>query len=212
PDLAGVDGRPAVLPEDAARGRLSVVLDRVVVGADTRRRITDSIETALAEGGGAAEIDVLGARVIAVSREFRCPHCTSTLARPRPLLFSFNHPVGACPECKGFGNILRYDEALVVPDRSRTLADGAVEPWSHPSSRWYQKQLMKAAKKRGLDTARPYDELSAEDRAWIYDGGDGFTGIQGFFEEVESYRYKLHVRVFLSRYRSPVPCPRCGGA
>ena len=69
--------------------------------------------------------------------------------RPQPLLFSFNHPLGACPECKGFGNILRYDENLVVPDPARSLADGAVEPWTHPSGRWYQKQLMKAAKKRG---------------------------------------------------------------
>ena len=66
------------------------------------------------------------------------------------MLFSFNHPLGACPECKGFGNVLRYDEALVVPDPTRSLAGGAVEPWSHPSGRWYQKQLLKAAKKRGV--------------------------------------------------------------
>src|SRR5262249_32018349 len=89
---------------------------------------------------------------------------------------------------------------------------GAVEPWSHPSGRWYQRQLMKAAKKRGVDTSQPYAELPAEDRAWLYDGGSSFTGIQGFFEEVESYRYKLHVRVFLSRYRSQSPCPRCAGS
>ena len=128
-----------------------------------------------------------------------------------PLLFSFNHPLGACPECKGFGNVLRYDEARVVPDPTQSLADGAVEPWSHPSGRWYQKQLLKAAKKRGVDVSRPYAELSAEDRQWVYEGGGGLTGIRGFFEEVESYRYKLHVRVFLSRYRSQSPCPRCEG-
>ena len=98
------------------------------------------------------------------------------------------------------------------PTRRRSLADGAVQPWSHPSGKWYQKQLLKAAKKRGVDTTRPYAELSPEDRKWIYDGEDGFSGIQGFFEEVEGYRYKLHVRVFLSRYRSPAPCPRCQGA
>jgi excinuclease ABC subunit A len=211
-ELAAADGRPAALPADLDLKHLRVVLDRVVIGADGRRRIIDSLETALAEGEGTAEVDVLGTTVIAVSREFRCPQCQCPLTRPRPLLFSFNHPVGACPECKGFGNILRYDEGLVVPDRSRSLADGAVEPWSHPSSRWYQKQLMKAAKKRGLDTTVPYGELPAEDRQWIYDGGDSFTGIQGFFEEVESYRYKLHVRVFLSRYRSPFSCPLCQGA
>ena len=211
-DLADASGRPATVPPDLLGRTLSVVLDRVVITADARRRITDSIETALAEGQGQAHVDLVGGSVIAVSREFRCPQCGVALTRPRPLLFSFNHPLGACPECKGFGNILRYDETLVVPDQTRSLAEGAVQPWSHPSGRWYQKQLLKAAKKRGVDPTRPYKELSPEDRKWIYDGGDGFTGIQGFFEEVESYRYKLHVRVLLSRYRSPSPCPRCHGA
>jgi len=99
-----------------------------------------------------------------------------------------------------------------VPDPSRSLSEGAVAPWSHPSGRRHQKQLLKAAKKRGVDLARPYALLSQKDRDWIYQGGDDFPGIQGFFEEVESYRYKLHVRVFLSRYRSQSPCPRCAGA
>jgi excinuclease ABC subunit A len=211
-DLAEVAGPGATLPADAATAPLSVVLDRVVIGAESRRRITDSLETALGEGQGRAEVDVLGAPSIALNREFRCPRCDVALARPRPLLFSFNHPLGACPECKGFGNILRYDEALVVPDPTRSLAGGAVEPWSHPSGRRHQKHLMKVARKRGIDTERPYADLSPEDRRFIYDGGDGFGGIQGFFEDIESYRYKLHVRVFLSRYRSPSPCPRCDGA
>ena len=188
-----------------------MVLDRVVIGPEARRRLTDSLEAALAEGQGAAAVEIVGGPVIGASREFRCPACGVALTRPRPLLFSFNHPLGACPECKGFGNILRYDEALVVPDRSRSLADGAVEPWSHPSGKRHQKRLLQAAKKRGVDTARPYAELPDEDRQWVYDGGDGFSGIQGFFEHVEEYRYKLHVRVFLSRYRSPFPCPRCEG-
>ena len=199
--LPPLDGQP-----------LQVVLDRVTLSPEGRRRITESIETALVEGDGRATVDVVGHAAVSVSREFRCPRCDVALARPQPVLFSFNHPLGACPECKGFGNILRYDETLVVPDSSRSLGEGAVEPWSHPSGRWYQKQLIKAAKKRGVDVTRPYAELDEKDRAWIYEGGDGLTGIQGFFEEVESYRYKLHVRVFLSRYRSQWPCPRCGGA
>jgi excinuclease ABC subunit A len=211
-ELADAAGRPAAMPADVPGQKLHVVLDRVVIGPDARRRITDSIETALAEGQGQARVDLAGGIVIGVSREFRCPECGVTQSRPRPLLFSYNHPLGACPECKGFGNILRYDETLVVPDPTRSLAEGAVQPWSHPSGRWYQKQLLKAARKRGVDATRPYRELSSEDRQWIYEGGDGFTGIQGFFEDVESYRYKLHVRVLLSRYRRPFPCPRCHGA
>jgi len=210
-DLADASGRPTALPRAGDGERWSVVLDRVVVGAEARRRLTDSLETALAEGGGTASVDIADGAMIAVSREFRCPTCGVALTRPRPLLFSFNHPLGACAECKGFGNILRYDEALVVPDPSRTLADGAVEPWSHPSGRRHQKRLLQAAKARGVDTSTPYQELAAEDRKWVYEGGGGFGGIQGFFEDVESYRYKLHVRVFLSRYRSPFSCPRCAG-
>ena len=211
-ELADAAGRPAALPPVQPGQRILVVLDRVALGADARHRVTESLESALAEGEGRAEVDVLGRAVVGISRELRCPRCETPIARPQPLLFSFNHPLGACPECKGFGNILRYDETLVVPDRSLSLAEGAVAPWSHPSGQRYQRQLLKAARTRGVDVSRPYAELPAEDRAWVYSGARGFTGIQGFFEDVESYRYKLHVRVFLSRYRSQSECPRCAGA
>ena len=109
------------------------MLDRVTLGRESRRRVAESLDAALAEGEGRAEVDVLGRAVISVSREYRCPSCETPLARPQPLLFSFNHPVGACPECKGFGNILRYDERLVVPDPPGASPTGAVEPWTHPS-------------------------------------------------------------------------------
>src|SRR5262247_3967199 len=182
-DLADAQSPAASIP--LLEGQLlQVVLDRVVLSSDGRRRITESLETALVEGEGRATVEVVGQRVVSVSREFRCPSCDVSLARPQPVLFSFNHPLGACPECKGFGNILRYDETLVVPDPTRTLAAGAVEPWSHPSGRRHQKRLLQAATKRGIDTDRPYAELPEEDRRWIYEGGGGFPGIQGFFEEV----------------------------
>jgi excinuclease ABC subunit A len=122
-DLADAGGQPAALPAPGDGEPLSVVLDRVVIGPEARRRLTDSLEAALAEGQGTAAVEIVGGPVIGASREFRCPACGVALTRPRPLLFSFNHPLGACPECKGFGNILRYDEALVVPDRSRSLAE-----------------------------------------------------------------------------------------
>src|SRR5712691_6848568 len=208
-DLAQAQGEAT----PALDGQLvQVVLDRVVVGPEARRRLTESLETALAEGNGRAVVDVVGHGPVTVSREFRCPRCEVALARPQPLLFSFNHPLGACPECKRFGNILRYDEALVVPDRSKSLAEGAVEPWTHPSGKWYQRQLMKAARRHKVDTGTPWERLPGAARALVYEGDASFAGIQGFFEEVESYRYKLHVRVFLSRYRSQSPCPTCHGA
>jgi len=200
-------------PANLAEHRtISVVLDRVVLESAHRTRIAESVEAALREGGGQVAVEVLGGPTRVFAEDFRCSGCGAALERPQPLLFSFNHPLGACPECKGFGNILRYDEARVVPDRSKSLAEGAVEPWTHPSGKWYQRELMKAARRHKLDTGTPWERLPGAARALVYEGDASFAGINGFFEEVESYRYKLHVRVFLSRYRSQSPCPTCHGA
>ena len=200
-------------PANLAEHRtISVVLDRVVLESAHRTRIAESVEAALREGGGQVAVEVLGGPTRVFAEDFRCSGCGAALERPQPLLFSFNHPLGACPECKGFGNILRYDEARVVPDRSKSLAEGAVEPWTHPSGKWYQRQLMKAARRHKVDTGTPWERLPGAARALVYEGDASFAGIKGFFEEVESYRYKLHVRVFLSRYRSQSPCPTCHGA
>jgi excinuclease ABC subunit A len=196
---------------DGAR-ELVVILDRLVLDAAQRARLTESVEISLREGSGRVDVDVLGHGVLTFAEALRCPQCSASLERPQPLLFSFNHPLGACPECRGFGNILKYDEGLVVPDPTRTLAEGAVEPWKYPSGRWYQRQLVKAARRHGIDTAKPYAELTEAERQVVYTGDGDFPGVQGFFEEVESYRYKLHVRVFLSRYRSQSRCPACQGA
>jgi excinuclease ABC subunit A len=195
---------------------VEVVLDRLVVRPDSRTRLAGSFEQAFREGAGRAVVEILRdgrpSEVRRYGEQFGCHACGTALERPQPLLFSFNHPLGACPECKGFGNLLRYDEARVVPDTGTSLAGGAVEPWRHPSGEWYQKELLRVARRRKVDVHRPYAELPEAVRRWIYEGDDDFCGIRGFFEEVEGYRYKLHVRVFLSRYRSQVPCPTCGGA
>jgi excinuclease ABC subunit A len=196
---------------------IQVVLDRVVVDPARRARLVESLEVGLTEGGGQVDVICLsvdGGEPVCVTfaEAFRCPSCATPIERPQPLLFSFNHPLGACPECKGFGNVLRYDEHLVVPDRTRTLADGAVEPWTYPSGKWYQRELVKAARRTGVDLAKTWDALDPAERKFVYEGEGKFPGINGFFEEVESYRYKLHVRVFLSRYRSQSPCPVCAGA
>src|SRR3990167_4981774 len=194
------------------RRDVAVVLDRVVLDPAHRRRVTESVESALREGGGRLEVEVLGAGTRVFAESFRCTACGTPLERPQPVLFSFNHPLGACAECKGFGNVLKYDEALVVPDRTRSLAEGAVEPWTHPSGRRHQRELMKAARRRKIDADVPWEKLPEAARRIVYEGDGSFPGINGFFEEIESYRYKLHVRVFLSRYRSQSPCPACRGA
>src|SRR5260370_841530 len=162
-------------------------LHRLPVAPARRGRCPDSFEPAGAAGADRASVDRLGRGAGPVRPDSHCPASGVALPRPQTLLFSFNHPLGACPECKGFGNVLRYDEARVVPDQTLSLADGAVEPWSHPSGRWYQKQLLKAAKKRGVDATVPYAALPEEDRRWVYDAGRGLTAIRGFFDTVHSY-------------------------
>jgi excinuclease ABC subunit A len=199
----------------AGRGEVLVVLDRVVLEPARRSRLAGSLEQAFAEGGGRAVVEVArdGAAptILRYGDRFGCHACGIPLERPQPLLFSFNHPLGACPECRGFGNLLTYDETRVVPDPGLSIAEGAVQPWRHRSGAWYQRELLRVAKRRKVDVHRPYRDLPEPVRRWIREGDGDFGGIKGFFEEVEGYRYKLHVRVFLSRYRSQATCPACGG-
>src|SRR5438093_6820566 len=200
----------ASLPR-TCKSDIHVVLDRLVLRPDNRIRVIEAAETSFREGDGLCRVDVIGHGPQTYSARFRCQRCGRTFEPIRPVLFSFNHPLGACPHCKGFGNILRYDEDLVVPDRNRTLADGAIEPWTKPGTDWWQKQMLLGMKRRGVSLTTPYAKLSAKDRALLWEGDKNFEGINQFFDYLEHKRYKLHVRVFLSRYRSPFPCTACGG-
>jgi excinuclease ABC subunit A len=191
---------------------LHVVLDRLVIRSDNRNRIIEAVETAFREGGGLCRAEVIGQGLQTYSTKFRCQSCGRTFEPLRPILFSFNHPLGACPECKGFGNILKYDEDLVIPNRNLSLADGAVEPWTKPGTDWWQKQMLLAMKRKGVDLSTPYAKLSEHERTLLWKGDKKFDGIDDFFKHLEQKRYKLHVRVFLSRYRNPVPCPTCAGS
>ena len=200
----------ASLPR-TGKSAIHVVLDRLVLRPDNRIRVIEAAETSFREGDGLCRVDVIGHGPQTYSARFRCQRCGRTFEPIRPVLFSFNHPLGACPHCKGFGNILRYDEDLVVPDRNRTLADGAIEPWTKPGTDWWQKQMLLGVKRRGVSLTTPFAKLSAKDRALLWEGDKNFEGINQFFDYLEHKRYKLHVRVFLSRYRSPFPCTACGG-
>ena len=202
---------------------IQVVVDRLRIDSELRARLTDSIETAYQEGGGAAwalELPATsepteGAGTSAVhvfSERFECRRCHITYEDPQPRLFSFNNPFGACPTCHGFGNIIELDLDLVVPDPSKSIAQGAIEPWSKPHYRSHLAELKRTAKSSGLRLEVPWRDLSDDDRRFVVEGDGGdYEGIRGFFRWLERKKYKVHVRVFLSRYRGYLTCPDCAG-
>jgi excinuclease ABC subunit A len=204
-----------------------VVVDRVQLGGDdTRQRLTDSIETAYREGGGAAwAIEMAAGQMSAAgspgtpaptvhrfSERFECRSCGIPYEDPQPRLFSFNNPFGACPTCHGFGNIIELDMELVVPDPTKSINQGAIEPWSKPHYRSQLAELKRAAKSRGLRLDGAWKDLSDADKQFVIEGdGADYEGIRGFFAWLERKKYKVHVRVFLSRYRGYLTCPDCAG-
>ena len=200
------------LPKRFKKIPLRVVVDRLVLMTNDRPRLVDSLETAFREGHGMANVEVVGAQTLTFSTTLRCPQCGRTFDPVRPVLFSFNHALGACPVCKGFGNILHYDEHLIIPDPMKSLANGAIEPWTKPSNQWWEKQLLKGLKRLKVDIEKPYAHLSNHEREMVWQGEGRMEGINQFFEYLERKRYKLHVRVFLSRYRSPHSCNGCQGS
>ena len=206
-DLLEIHTLPKIRPD-----HLDVILDRLVIREDNRSRLVEAIETAFREGDGLCRVEVIDQGLRTYSTDFRCQQCGRTFEPIRPVLFSFNHPLGACPECKGFGNILRYDPDLVIPDHNKSLAQGAIEPWSKPSGDWWQKQMLLSIKRRGVDLTIPYRDLPQQIQQMLWQGEGKMEGVQQFFEYLEGKRYKLHVRVMLSRYRTPVPCPACNGS
>lgn len=205
------DRLPDDIEESLSRGEVMVVIDRLTISHAHRGRVTDSIETAFKEGEGSIAIEIAGGETLKFDTGFKCHRCQIDFEKPSPLLFSFNHPLGACPACKGFGDILQYDEDLIVPDKHLSLSEGAIEPWTKPSYRWWYRQLMTSAKKQGIDIKKPYSRLTKEEKEKIFKGNRDFEGIHDFFSYLEGKRYKLHVRVFLSRYRSPSTCAACKG-
>jgi excinuclease ABC subunit A len=206
----------------ALRGKatISVVIDRLRIEGDLRARLTDSIEIAYTEGGGAAwalELPASGASsevpiVHSFSERFECRRCRIAYEDPQPRLFSFNNPFGACPTCHGFGNIIELDMDLVVPDQAKSINQGAIEPWTKPHYRSHLAELKRTAKSAGIRLDVAWKNLTDEERRLIVEGdGDDYEGVRGFFRWLERKKYKVHVRVFLSRYRGYLTCPDCAG-
>jgi excinuclease ABC subunit A len=197
------------------------LVDRLVVSADQRSRIVDAVEIGYREAGevifetAIREGDGETPQRLRFSQRFECKNDGSRYEEPEPRLFSFNNPYGACPRCQGFGNTIDFDLDLVIPDKGKTLNEGAIEPWTKPKYRTLFTEFKRFARQAGIPLDVPWYELDAEQQKLVIDGNsDGdrtFGGVRGFFKHLERKKYKLHVRVFLSRYRGYSLCSACGG-
>ena len=193
------------------------LVDRIVTSADVRARVVDAVETGYREAGEVLlqTVPHEGEPVenLKFSQRFECKNCGIRYDEPEPRLFSFNSPFGACPRCQGFGNTIDFDLNLVIPDPQKTLAEGAIDPWNKPKYRSLFVEMKRFAKQNDVPLDVPWVDLSEEDKEKILSGrGGGFMSVRDFFAHLEHKKYKLHVRVFLSRYRGYALCTECRGA
>jgi excinuclease ABC subunit A len=192
-----------------------VLVDRLVVSADARSRIVDAVEIGYRESREVifetVSRDGEAPQRLRFSQRFECKNDGSRYEEPEPRLFSFNNPYGACPRCQGFGNTIDFDLDLVIPDKGKTLHEGAIEPWTKPKYRPLFTELKRFARQAEIPLDVPWFELDPEHQRLIIDGEGRFGGVRGFFRYLERKKYKLHVRVFLSRYRGYSVCSTCGG-
>ncbi|MFI5335821.1 MAG: excinuclease ABC subunit A, partial [Opitutales bacterium] len=208
----------------AAGAGLFVIQDRLRIAAENRPRFLEAAEAALHYGKG--EIHLVSAGEFApaghYSRGLHSPRTGRTFRPAVPGLFSFNSPLGACPKCRGFGRVIEIDYRLALPDTNRSINDGAIRPWEGEIYGESKRDLLKFTRKMGIPTDVPFAALTPEQKAFVIDGSPGYNGedhawpeywygLKGFFRYLETKTYKMHVRVFLSRYRAYNPCPDCHG-
>jgi excinuclease ABC subunit A len=199
----------------AATDELLVVVDRLILRPDLRDRVADSVGTAFHEGEG----EVVVVRTpdherLLFSERFHCPdHPEVRFAEPTPRLFSFNNPYGSCPACTGFGATLEYDPDLIVPNASRSLKEGAVDPWEKPRYQRYRSKLLAFAKEQGVSVTEPWRDLPKTFRNAVLKGRRGtFQGVIPFLRSREKKRYKQYIRVFLRQYQRAIECVACRGS
>ena len=198
--------------------RTNVLIDRLVIQPDIQSRLTDSLELCYLEGNGICEVFVLGKKdqhksqkILRFTERFECQYCQISYRTPEPRLFSFNNPYGACPTCQGFGNTITLDQQLIIPDQEKTIADKPIEPFTKPRYRRFQKKLETYAEEKKIPLDIPFKQLSEKVRRKIWEGEKKFPGVLGFFRYLEKKKYKMHIRIFISRYRSYTLCSECTG-
>src|SRR5881296_1910237 len=189
-----------------------VVVDRLPASDATRGRLADAVATAFNEGEGVAVALDNGDRR-RFSAHPTCSNCGTPAPALTPILFSFNNPRGACPGCNGFGAVLEYDESLIVRDAKKSLAQGALDPWTKPRYEGRRRILRETARARGIPLDTAWRDLAERDRHFLLHGAGGrFLGMLPFLERLEAKRYKQYIRVFLRQYQLAKTCPACGGA
>ncbi len=203
-------------PDDFTRNDFKdvyVLVDRLAARPDVRQRLVDSLEICFAEGQGSAVIETAEPtpQRMRFSDRFECKYDGTLYATPEPRLFSFNNPFGACPTCQGFGNTIGLDLDLVIPNPGLSLKEGAIEPWTKPQHEWAMAELKQFCRAEKISMTAPFNQLSNSDQQAIIEGRADFGGVRGFFDWMETKKYKLHVRVFLSKYRGYTLCPDCKG-
>ena len=193
--------------------KIYVVLDRLVLQNEKQdNRLSDSLESAFRFGNGKLVIHFVDTgKELPFSQHFICAQCELSYQEPEPQLFSFNTPLGACPECQGFGKSIGVDENLVVPDKNKNLEEGAIHCWNFPHWKKFHFELLEIASHANIRTNVPYYQLTEKERNVIFNGFETFCGVKGFFNFLQSKSYKLHYRVFLSRYRGYTICNECSG-
>ncbi|MGD8809642.1 MAG: excinuclease ABC subunit UvrA, partial [Gammaproteobacteria bacterium] len=196
---------------------LAVVQDRMRLSESNKGRAIEAFEGAFRVGRGRLEVVVEGIGERAFSSRLHCAKCDIEYSKPLPNSFSFNSPIGACETCRGFGRTMGIDYDLVIPDQSLSLSAGVIRPFQSPTYRKYHSEMLRHAAARGIDTTKPWKQLSQADRQFIIEGEGTrrqkkWFGLKRFFAWLESKSYRMHIRVLLSRYRSYDVCEDCGGA
>ncbi|KPK62748.1 MAG: excinuclease ABC subunit A [Planctomycetes bacterium SM23_32] len=202
-------------PQLPAGAEVEVVVDRLIVREGVSERLTEAVETCYRLGKGRCRVRAVGGAEGGRMREFtrmlRCTECGREMPTPTPQLFSFNNPLGACENCSGYGATIAISRQRCAPDPGKSLRDGAIAPWTTETTAECLEQLLAGAPEAGIPVDVPWGELEPWQRDAVFEGTEHFYGVMDFFDWLETKKYKLHVRVLLSRYRSYVTCQQCGG-